>query len=293
MRLPNMRSLYTLTTYIYWESINSPVDYTPLKHTSNITHLTYDESALQPYDVIQSLSIFNGLKSFRWTTEPSCSGRGDGFVGFQSAFGNALTAHKGSLEELYFDNRHSQNDGRARTNQSLPPGAILIGSLKEYLKLRKLAIDINSLVGHQAWSPSPISLIELLPPNLSELTLFVNILQVEVPESRRTVFENQFFYLAFLDMIRNAANKLPTLRKVRIELTRDQETWRTGEMGEIELESGVVALKQVNDVCEEVGIEFEVGVAVEGCSDDVREVGNTTIPYFLEQIKTRNPGRDF
>lgn len=293
MRLPNMRSLYTLTTYIFWESRNSPVDYTPLKHTSNITHLTYDESALQPYDAIQSLSIFNSLKSFRWTTEPSCFGRGDGFVGFQSSFGTALAAHKNTLEELYFDNRHSQNNGQARTRQSLRNDAILIGSLREYPKLRKLAIDVNSLVGHQAWSPSPIPLIDLLPSNLSELTLFVDILQVNMPESKRTVFENQFFYLTFLDMLRTANNKLPKLRKVRIELTRDQEIWRTGEMGEIELESGVVALRQVKDVCEEMGIVFEVGVAVEGCSDDVREVGNTVVPYFLEQIKIRNPGRDF
>ncbi|CZR56412.1 uncharacterized protein PAC_06300 [Phialocephala subalpina] len=293
MYLPNLRSLHTLTTYIDRNSRNPPVDYAPLKHTSNITHLTYDESALDPFDVISSLSMFKALKSFRWTTEPSGFGCGDGFVGFQSSFGTALSAHKGTLEELYFDNRHSQNDGQARARQNRAKDAILIGSLKEYPRLRKLAIDVNSLVGHQAWTPNPIALVDVLPTNLSELTLFVNILQVETPESRWTVFENQLFSLAFLNMLRNAASKLPKLRKVRIELTRDREIWRTGEMAEIELESGIVALKQVKEACEEVGIGFEVAVAVEGCSDDVREVGNTTIPYFLEQIKMRNPGRDF
>ncbi len=283
MRLPNLRSLYTLTAYVYYPNWpKSPIDYTPLKHTSNITTLSYDEASLNPYDVIQSLGIVKALKSFRWTAAD--------FVSFENSLGKSLAAHKDTLEDLYFDNRH--NDDYEEARKKAPKDGILIGSLKEYSKLTSLAIDVSSLCGHQKWAPSPISLIDSLPPNLEYLTLFVKVLQVERAEGVEGIqFNNHLWYSSFTNMIRDAASALPKLQNISIQLTRDISSWAQREYGDIAVD--LSAFQEAVAACAESRIGFDVGIAVEGCTDDQREVGNTTIPYFLEQIRMRNPGRDW
>ena len=98
---------------------------------------------------------------------------------------------------------------------------ILIGSLKELLKLKELVIDVTSLCGHQNWICWPISLANSLPTNLEILTLFVRVVQrTDVEEERKVVFENRLWYERFVGMICNAPRKLPRLRKASIQLTR-------------------------------------------------------------------------
>lgn len=293
MRLPNMRSLYTLTTHMWWERDTSPVDYAALKQTSNITTLSYDESALYSYDVIESLSIFKSLKSFRWTAPSYFWINVDRhFTTFQNLLGTALAAHKETLEEFYFDSR--QQDDRRGDKPPVEKDAILLGSLKEFKKLRSLALNVTSLCGHQKFVPSPTPLVELLPPNLETLTLFVKVVYIERAEGVwEMLFDDQLWYLNFLDMVRNAPTKLRRLRSIGIKLTRDRPTWEQRQRGLVEFEVNPFAFKEATEVCADVGIPFDIRVAVEVDVDSIREEGYTTIPYFLEQIKVRNPGRDF
>lgn len=285
--------MYTLTTHIWWmQQKVPPVDYTPLKQKSNITTISYDESVLAAYDVIESLGIFKSLKSFRWTTPSDHFASCMDYSNCQSSLGKALAAHKDTLEEIYFDSRQHSNSHEAKT--PVQKDAILFGSLKEFGKLRSLAIDVNSLCGHQKWVPSPIPIIESLPPNLESLTLFVKVVHIERAEGVWDMqFDNGLWYLNFLDMVRNAPNKLRRLRNINIQLTRDRPSWEQRARGSVEFEVNFLAFKQATELCADVGIAFDVRVAVEVGVDGQREDGYTTIPYFLEQIKTRNPGRDF
>lgn len=291
MGLPNMRSLYSLTPYVYWENPNSPLDFEPLKHTSNITTLVYDESVLAPFDVIESLSMFNALKSFRWTTSKSGYGDPRKFVAFQYSLGNALMTHKDSLEELYFDSRHSDAiTWETVSSSEHSKNGILIGSLREYQKLRSLAIDVNSLCGHQKWTTGP-PLRDSLPRNLESLTLFVKIHQTKNAEGvKETTFDNALWYLNFLDLIRDVGSRLPRLRGVSIRLTSNEPHWTQTEY---DLELDLSLFQQAINACAEAGIGLDIEVAVQVLVDKQRKNGLTTIPYFLDQIKVRNPGRDF
>ncbi|KUJ17635.1 uncharacterized protein LY89DRAFT_668939 [Mollisia scopiformis] len=288
MRLPSMRSLYTLTPEIYWDERKSPIDFAPLKQTSEITTLVYDEAVLCPSDVIGSLGIFKALKYFRWTFSDTCSGSGTEGIGFQNSFGQALAAHKDSLEELYFDDR--DREVRKRAMEPAPAADLfLIGSFKEYPKLRSLTIDVDSLCGHQKRT-SGIRLIDSLPPNLNSLTLFVKVIQTGPAQGdKQTIFDNGLWYFNFLDMIRNARNKLPKLQKISIQLTREPH-WT---LRDTKLELDLRPFKDAVELCAEAKIEFDVGIALEVSFHHQRDVGHTTIPFFLEQIKTRIPGRDF
>lgn len=295
-RLPSMKSVHTLTAYIYWDTFpKSPVDFAPLKHTSNVTTLTYDECALAPFDVLQSLSMFGGLKSFRWTISPSCFASGSAFFGFQSDFGKALSAHIDTLEHLYFDNRFPFD----KTHRQFPApdmtdnNAIMIGSLREYSRMRTLAIDDTSLIGHQDWARTRSPLSDLLPPNLEELVLFVKVHQPPVPQDnsdiRKTTFDNKLFYPAFLTMLHSARTVLHKLQRIRIELTSD--FW--GHYDPVYIVVNEVEFAEAKALLVEAGIDLDIRAAVECSLDHIREVGYTDIPYFLDQVRGMNPGRDF
>lgn len=289
MRLPNMRSLYTLTAHMYWsEWPKPPVDFTTLKHTSNISTLSYDEGVLAAVDVINSLQMFKALKSFRWTAGSTCFAHSPDFIGIQKSLSEALSMHQETLEELYIDIRHNdpKNDARKRVSNN----DILFGSLKTYPELRNLAIDATSLCGHQNWTPAPFPLLDILPSNLESLTLFAKVVRIGVFEgSVNTAFENQLWYAHFLHLIPNAPSKL---RHLRVCLTRDLPPWRQPAIDpEIFFPSSL--LQEAEMVCAEKGILFESYITPDINIEEKRTDGYTTIPYFLEQIKGRNPGRDF
>lgn len=292
LRLPRLKSLYTLTALVFWHQAKSPVDDQAFKHISNVKNLTYDECMLTPFDVSNSLSMFRSLETFRWTTAQSCFGTSDHFVGFQSGFGKSLFAHKDTLKDLYFDNRHPRTVNNPSRFEG-GPDSIMVGSFNSYSKLKKLAIDDDSLLGHQDWKPLEGPLVDILPPNLEDLTLFVKVIQDhDNSEATELILDNHYFYPVFLTMLRSAGEKLPKLEKIRIELTRDTSNlWRIPNPVDIMISENLFA--EARSICCQHGISLDVGIAVEWDEYNVRNVGSTNIPYFLEQIQGRNPGRDF
>ena len=288
MRLPSMRSLYTLTAYIFWPNWpKSPIDFAPLKHTSNITTLYYDESVLAPVNVISSLCMFKGLKSFRWTASQTCFALSIDFIGVQKALGAALLAHKDTLEELHVDIRHVDRTGEARQRSS--DDAILIGSLKSYTKLRRLTIDANSICGHQNWRLPGLALVDMLPPNLESLTLFVKLSILNTDGSKVVTFDNKVWVSSLSQLIQNAP---PALRKVSLQITQDPPAW-LGEGVEPDITFLRDVIEDIKRECAKAHIAFDHQMAVQVFIDGKRTAGYTDIPYFLGQIKGRNPGRDF
>lgn len=263
-----------------------------MEKTSNISTLAYDEAELSPNEVIKSLSFFKALKSFRWTTAPSPFS--SSFLGCQRQLGSALEAHRDSLEELYVDSRHLE-----KFDQFVAEGLhqkALLGSLKSYPKLRSLAMDINSLCGHQKMHSTSRSLLDILPPSLESLTLFVKIHQKANTSNSIiiTTFDNELWYPSFLHTIQNSSTQLPRLRKINVLLTRDPQSW--GDDIYVEPTLYFVndqVFREAYTRCRDAGIEFVVDLATIVDIDSIRDTGLTTIPYFLEQIKHRNPGRDF
>lgn len=286
MRLPSLRSLYTLTTFMFWEQSDvTPVDFKPLKHTSNITTLCYDESVLSAVDIIGSLGMFKGLKSFRWTASPTGFGYSPEIMMYQKSFGKALSEHKDTLEELYLEKHF---DLKGRDVQIFRTDAIMIGSLKGYLRLKTLAIDATSLCGHQSWSSSA-PLVDILPPNLEELTLFVKVIRTDHDDPTTTAFDNILWYPNLLDKIRKAPAKL---RKLNIQSTRGiHPRWRPNPE-DLEIFWDPSLVQEVEMACAEARIDFHHQTALEVHVDGKRSDGYTTIPFFLDQIKGRNPGRD-
>jgi hypothetical protein len=130
-----------------------------------------------------------------------------------------------------------------------------------------LAIDATSLVGHQNWIFSTFSLVDILPSNLEELTLFV---KVKNPVVTEMLFDNNFFCLSFLTMLRDARNKLPRLRKIRIELSRDPFLRRRHNVPE-DIVIDMAKFEEAKVLCVQGGIEMDIGVAIECNENLVRE----------------------
>lgn len=150
LQLPRIKSVHTLTADFLPFHDFSPWYRQRYENSSNATNLTYDECALEPYAVMNSLWMFRSLETFRWTLAAPYNELKDRFVGFQSAFGKALFAHKDTLEELYLDCRHPQVLQRPSKFEG-EADSILIGSFEQYPKLKKLAIDELFLLGNQDW----------------------------------------------------------------------------------------------------------------------------------------------
>lgn len=309
MRLPKLKTLYTLTANCFDDPYNfPPIDYTPLVGTSNLTTLVYDEAELPCQDTISSLSIPKSLQHFRWTGEITCFSIGTCYAPFQDKLGDALRKHKESFESLYLDIRHNfcreaghhanPHANMAETRRVFSDNfasrwerkrglkeAVLIGSFKDFRALKSLAIHVTSLVGHQHWAVSETSMIDLLPPTLENLTLFI---AVSIGAEGEWLFDNQLWYSQFLGLIKGAGEKLPRLKKIELSLVkRGAKGEREGSEVETEKTGGQgvdLFLEAVRE-CVDVKIELEIGNA--------SPHGETTIPYFLEQTKDRNPGRDF
>jgi hypothetical protein len=307
MRLPKLRQLYTLTAHRYDDPANfPPLNYSPLQKSSDLTTLVYDEAELPPQDAIASLQIPKALKCFRWTGEIRCFSIGSCYAPFQSSLGVALATHKNTLEDLYLDVRHwfCNGDGHhANPFTTLdtvrrvysddmaekwarnrgPKSAVMLGSLRDFKMLKKLAINVTLLVGHQDWAAADEDMASLLPSSLEDLTLFTDI----APHIEGDmILENHLWYPQLLDLIRNASfgdrlTKLKTLKLIAItrQLINDDEK------SEHPLFSCKGMFLDMERMCRDVGITLIVERAA------LR--GNTDIPYFLEQTKDRNPGRDF
>lgn len=315
MRLPKFKNLYTLTAHFFDDPNNfSPINYSPLVGTSNLTTLAYDEAELPCHDTISSLSIPKALQHFRWTGEVICFSIGTCYAPFQDKLGDALRKHKDSLESLYLDIRHyfCRGDGHHANPyanmvetrrvfgdsfadrlelQRGPKMAVLVGSFKDFGVLKSLAVHVTSLVGHQHWAASETSLVDLLPPSLEDLTLFV---AVSTGAEGEFLFDNQLWYSQFLGLIRGASEKLPRLKEIGLRLVNRGEVQRrelAGTEAVAEAETGESdewnggSFREVVQECADAGIKLKI--------EKASPHGETTIPYFLEQTKDRNPGRDF
>jgi hypothetical protein len=302
MRLPSLRDLYTLTAHCFDDPANfPPIDYRPLEATSNLTTLAHDEAELPPHDVIGSLSIPKALRSFRWTGEFTCFSIGSCYAPFQTSLGVALKGHRGSLETLYLDIRHPfcKNDGhhanpfatlenarrvygenfaaRWEKKRGLK-SAVMVGSFRDFKMLKSLAVSVTSLVGHQDWAASEEAMVDLLPQSLEELVLFVGISKGMGGE---TLLENQLWYSQFLSLIRVARDRLSILKKIELRIIGGP--WRKHKECSEEVDRTLFV--EAERLCKDAGINFRMGNA--------SPHGETNIPYFLEQTKDRNPGRDF
>lgn len=307
MRLPKLKELYTLTAHCFDDPSNfSPIDYTPLKNTSSLSTLAFDEAEMPPHDVFGALDIIKpgSLKHFRWSGIGECHSAIDSCIPpFQAKLGAALKRHKETLEVLELGVIYLFCEGQGHhanpfaTFDSIrgvygesfvqkwqknrgPKDAIMLGSLKDFTNLKKLVIEANALIGHQDWAASPTPLVDLLPPNLEHLEI------IAIPfatwtftksENELVLPKNRLLYPALIELLRTAPAKLPMLKTVRISYLWSKSGLDTGELP-------VEMYDTVRELSREAGIAFVVGVADEG---------ETKIPYFMEQTKDRNPGRDF
>lgn len=308
-KLKALRSLYMLTLYTSIDHLNWPrTDFGPYKKTSEVTELVLDEGELCPDDAIQVIGVPKALKSFRWSQEVKCFSQGSCYGPFHNSLGDALRDHKYTLENLDIDVRHKyckENAHRGNphaTTESLraryrnyrnttedpeshtrgPQDAILVGSLKDFANVTTLSIDATALCGHQNWSPAPVQMIEVLPPSLQTLNLRVRIQQTESTEKPH--LDNTLWQDHVLDLIRRSEVKLPTLRNLGLLVMNHGWAGMRRYEQPVDEREYECFFTEIRGECERVGLKFSLAP-----SPDEK----TCIPYFQEQTKNRNPGRDF
>ncbi len=294
--IPSLRSMHTLTAHTFDDEYGNfeSLDLGPLKGTSNVTFLAWDEADITWMDAVKAIAIPRALQGFRWSQEFRCFSVGSCYGPFQHLIGRALGAHKDTLRSLDLDIRHRYCNGQGHPgnpygtleglrrvypnakDRRMPQDGILIGSLKEFSQLRTLSIDATSLCGHQKWSPAPIQMIDALPPNLETLNLRVSAHKLTKDQPSHE-FENLLWKAHVFDMIERAKYQLPFLQKLCILITDINFTM------EQDASLTTTLTDDIMERCRKVGIWFDV-YAVELM---------TPVPYFQAQNEVRNPGRDF
>lgn len=297
LSIPSLRSMYTLSIHTFDDPYGNfqHLDLSPLKSTSNITFLAWDEADITWMDAVKGIAIPKALEGFRWSQKFECFSPGSCYAPFQSEIGKALMQHMDSLRALDLDVRHRYCDGEGhpgnpfgtvealrRTypgaeDNRMPRDGFLIGSLRGFEKLTMLSIDATSLCGHQKWSPASTMMIDALPPNLQELNLRVSV--CEAVEGQPADFENQLWLEHVHDLMDRAGDRLPSLQCVRIlVLDLDQS---------IQDDSLIMRIidERLLDASNRANIDYSWTI--------VALDQETPVPYFRDQNEARNPGRDF
>ena len=190
--LPNPRSVYTLTVSDLLWSLNNysrePTSNYPPRY--NTVNYALEQSDFNPLVVVDSLHDFKGLESFRWSQYISCISQGRCIGPFYRRLQTALEPFKESLVNLDLDLRrraclegrdagHAFNP-RANANEMVPlyrepqereNGRHLVGSMKDYSRLKSLSIDSSALHGDFAWGYSHRKIADSLPESLESILL--------------------------------------------------------------------------------------------------------------------------
>jgi hypothetical protein len=192
-----------------------------------------------------------------------------------------LNKHKATLETLELDLRKYKCSGKGHAGnpavklEDMLPSVRenwrddlhLIGSLKDFSRLKSLTIDSQALCGDSLHGVSTTSMVDILPPSIEELNFNMTL---EPPGKKRKQQMEPIVNLAHA-----ARDIFPRLKKIEILTTwvrrgdaEDDEVWKELEMA-----------------CRLGGIGFEV----RGRS------GYTLTPekFFQEVLSTNNPGRDY
>ncbi|KAE9381859.1 hypothetical protein N431DRAFT_476620 [Stipitochalara longipes BDJ] len=260
-----------------------------LSRTSTLIDLAFDESQADPESIISILSIPKSLRSLRWTQQFYCFSIGSCTTPFYDTFGKSLIPHKETLEELDLDLRHAPCESKGHAGNPHAKGedmleqvrdtwrsdCHLLGSLKEFSSLKKLKISPEVLCGNRARSIALARLSNSLPSSLEELTL---PFQFSVLQGKRNIqLEEQIWIHELVHLVQNSASKFRKLRKITVLDWNPHFNWPRKEDKDI--------FKDVDIACAEVGIDFLM----------LKETSQwqTPVPYFLEILPTRNPGRDY
>ena len=239
--------------------------------------------------IISMLSIPISLKSLRWTQTFYCFSLGSCITPFYDTLGKGLNHHKDTLEELDLDLRyppcgdkgHAGNPHAKKEDMWKPvrdtwrSDCHLLGSLKEFSHLKKLKINPEVLCGSKPRGIAPVRLSDSLPPSLEELTLpfHFSVLQ----DKRNIQLGEQVWISELAHLVRNSASTLPKLRKITVLNWNPRINWPQNDDKEM--------FRDVETASAEVGMSFVM----------LKETSQwqTPVPYFLEILPTRNPGRDY
>ncbi len=267
-----------------------------LSRTSSLTDLAFDESLADPGNIISILSIPKLLRSLRWTQYFSCCNQiYFCTTPFYDNLGKSLIHHKETLEELDLDLRHVPcsvkchagnpharlEDMIEQVKEKWKNDCHLLGSLKEFSRLKRLKIGPEALCGNRPRGIAPARLPDSLPPSLEELTLpfCFSVLQ----DKRNIQLADQIWIHELVHLVQNSASNLRNLRKITVLDWSPCLDWpQNGDWsqnGEWEI------FRNVEIASAEAGIEFLM----------LNETSRwqTPVPYFLEILPTRNPGRDY
>jgi hypothetical protein len=234
-------------------------------------------------------------KSLRWSQEFTCFSIGSCFAPFHNSIGDALGAHKETVDlDLDIRHRYCKDQGHAANpnaspdfrlpsyiwnseHSTRPPrDAILIGSLREFVAMRTLSIDATALCGHQTWAPVPIQMVDALPRGLETLNLRVILRRGEEGEptgfGRRSRLDNNLWMSHLKGLVRNAETKIPSLKNIGILIHgRD---WPESEDSFL--------FEEITEEC--LNARLNLGIT--------DEPFGTKVPYFEEQTKDWWLGRD-
>ena len=260
-----------------------------LSRATNITELVFDESVAKPDYIISMLRIPRSLRRLRWRQNFSCLSINSCTRPFYDTLGESLLRHKDSLEHLDLDLRHAPCEAKGQAGNpharledmtfwdwdAWRSSCHLLGSLQDFSYLKSLRIPPDALCGNKVRGVAPARLADSLPPSLEELTLpfHFSVLQ----EKRTLQLGEQIWINELVNLVNNARRVCPNLTKITVLDWNPTNDWPRKE------DEGMFLDVQV--ACAEVGIEFMMR----------RETSpwQTTEPYFLEILPTRNPGRDY
>ncbi|KAF4622719.1 hypothetical protein G7Y89_g14307 [Cudoniella acicularis] len=231
----------------------------------------------QRYDAVPKV-----LKRFRWSRFFKCYNMYSCNTPFYCGAANALKAYKSTLEILDLDFLRAPCPGEGHAGHPetskedlLPvsrdkyrPDAHLVGSLKDFERLKELSIDPSALCGDRRWGLSPQQLADILPRSLEKLTLQFPFHEPTLQEAKLDdhVWIEELSILAVETRL-----KLPGLREIKVVMM-----WRWFVKDREER-----FFIDIADFCARVGIRFEV-------SDTLLSDPLTHVPYFLDLFRAQN-----
>lgn len=300
--LRSLRSLYTLTSFMegFPEDISEYSELKRLAGTSTIESLTFDHPENNPYELMEYIRIPRALKSLSISQDISCFSIGSCFHPLYKSYSETLRVHKNSLEHLDLvmyrePSRMFCQEGHAfnpfaniqdkldlyQSNLEYWKSAHLIGSLKEFITLKTLSIDVTALCGDQNWGESPYQLAEILPQSLQELRLQIYMSQSNMNPEGTPIWalevEHKGKWLQKLAaFVKSTESTHPNLDMVVIMIS-----FPSPRAAGPPLDS---SFDIVSNACEASRIGFKT---VEIQRQQIQ------VPYFSELNEKRNPGRDW
>lgn len=305
LQLPALRTLKALTPFTTCYDANFAIPEPSFEFdVSNLTSLTLDECNLEVHDTLTLLNVPRSLSHFRWDQDLEANDSDHGLFFCLSPFydeiGHALAKHKSTLTELDLDIRRDVCDRLGHRGNPFasseqlrgdyrdkiiaeyiraPQDAVLIGSLRDYAVLQTLSIDVAALCGHQSWAPSPLALVDVLPPQLLVLNLRVKLESVK----GRVVLENVLWMEQVVDLLRRRERAHLRLRELRILISRKKCGWEKEKpwVGKEADEDWLWV--ELRKECEAAGVRFGVE----------NEEGGPKEAWFKEVKEKREPADSF